>query len=68
MNIYIYILLVTNLYVVPPLEIIINGPTEPISSGRRYVIMCQVTGSRPPPSITWKKGSTRIQGEPEMVR
>ncbi|KAK8719492.1 hypothetical protein OTU49_014006, partial [Cherax quadricarinatus] len=40
---------------------------EPLSYGKQYELVCEVRGSRPPPTITWWKGTTRVQGAKETT-
>ena len=32
-----------------------------MSAGRRYEALCQVVGARPPPAVTWWKGTAQIR-------
>ncbi|XP_050693474.1 nephrin-like [Eriocheir sinensis] len=50
-----------------PLSVRLLAPEEPLSYGREYELVCDVRGSRPPPTITWWKGTTRVQGAREMT-
>lgn len=43
-----------------PLEVIIGSPNQPLSSDRRYEIICEAVGSRPPAKITWWLGSQEL--------
>ena len=37
------------------------GHKEPVSAGRAYEFKCQSVGARPPPAITWWKGSIQLK-------
>ncbi|CAL4120152.1 unnamed protein product, partial [Meganyctiphanes norvegica] len=43
-----------------PLSVDLFAPEEQLSAGRRYELVCEVRGSRPPPTITWYRGTTRV--------
>ncbi|XP_043226063.1 hemicentin-1-like [Amphibalanus amphitrite] len=47
-----------------PLSVSILGKGEPLSAGRRYPLVCQCVGSRPPAAITWFLGSSRMATAP----
>ncbi|CAH1186722.1 unnamed protein product [Phyllotreta striolata] len=44
-----------------PLDVKILGSNQPLSAGRRYDLLCQSSGSRPPASITWWKSGQRLE-------
>jgi hypothetical protein len=50
-----------------PLDVRILGASQPLSEGRRYDLLCQSSGSRPPASITWKLDGQRLEGTKETV-
>ncbi|XP_066978327.1 neural cell adhesion molecule 1-like isoform X2 [Macrobrachium rosenbergii] len=50
-----------------PLGVQLYGPDEPLSYGKQYEAVCEVTGSRPPPTITWWKATVRVQGARETT-
>ncbi|KAK7073996.1 hypothetical protein SK128_004911 [Halocaridina rubra] len=50
-----------------PLSVEVFGPEEPLSSGKEYELICEVVGSRPPPSITWWKTAVRVHGSRERT-
>jgi hypothetical protein len=52
---------------VMPLDVRILGASQPLSEGRRYDLLCQSSGSRPPASITWKLDGKRLKGTKETV-
>lgn len=52
---------------VPPLSVHILGSNQPLSASRRYDLLCQSSGSRPPASITWWKNGHRINNAKETV-
>ena len=39
----------------------------PLSADRKYEIACNSWGARPPASITWWKGNTRLQSSRQTV-
>ncbi|XP_037799658.1 nephrin-like, partial [Penaeus monodon] len=43
-----------------PLSVEIRGPEGPLVATREYQVMCEVTGSRPPPTVTWWKAEKRV--------
>ena len=46
---------------VGPLDVHLLGHKEPVSAGRAYEFKCQSVGARPPPEITWWKGSIQLK-------
>ena len=44
----------------PPTAISMEGGREELIVGRSYTITCTVTGSRPPPIITWYLNTQRL--------
>ncbi|KAF5271773.1 hypothetical protein FQA39_LY08096 [Lamprigera yunnana] len=44
-----------------PVDVKILGSNQPLSAGRRYDLLCQSSGSRPPASITWWKNGQRLE-------
>lgn len=52
---------------VGPLDVKIVGANQPLSAGRRYDLLCQSSGSRPPASITWWKNGQRFERTKETV-
>ena len=50
-----------------PLDVRILGASQPLSAGRRYDLLCQSSGSRPPASITWKLDGQRLERTKETV-
>ncbi|XP_038206858.1 protein turtle-like, partial [Zerene cesonia] len=51
----------------PPLTVHILGSNQPLSARRRYNLLCQSAGSRPPASITWWKNGHRINNAKETL-
>ncbi|XP_047519195.1 hemicentin-2-like isoform X2 [Pieris napi] len=51
----------------PPLTVHILGSNQPLSAIRRYDLLCQSAGSRPPASITWWKNGHRINNAKETL-
>ncbi|BES90113.1 CD80-like C2-set immunoglobulin domain [Nesidiocoris tenuis] len=50
-----------------PLWVRILGENRPLSTNNSYEITCEVIGSRPPPTITWWKGSVQLRNTREMT-
>jgi len=50
-----------------PLDVRILGASQPLSAGRRYDLLCQSSGSRPPASIMWKLDGQRLERTKETV-
>ncbi|KDR20918.1 hypothetical protein L798_03856, partial [Zootermopsis nevadensis] len=50
-----------------PLDVRILGASQPLSAGRRYDLLCQSSGSRPPASITWKLDGQRLERTKETM-
>ena len=46
---------------VGPLDVQLLGRKEPVSAGRSYEFRCQSVGARPPPVITWWRGSIQLR-------
>ena len=46
---------------VGPLSVSLLNRKAAMSAGRRYEAMCQVTGARPAPAVTWWKGTQQIR-------
>jgi len=52
---------------VRPLDVHILGANQPLSAGRRYDLLCQSSGSRPPAAITWWRNGQRLTKTKETV-
>lgn len=52
---------------VSPLNIRLLGAHQPLSAGRRYDLLCQSAGSRPPAVITWWRDGQRLEKTTETV-
>ncbi|XP_066996078.2 nephrin [Anabrus simplex] len=50
-----------------PLDVRILGDSQPLSAGRRYDLLCQSSGSRPPASITWWRNGQRLEKTKETT-
>lgn len=50
-----------------PLDVKILGANQPLSAGRRYDLLCQSSGSRPPATITWWKNGQRLERTKETT-
>ncbi|XP_073848797.1 sidestep VII transmembrane protein isoform X3 [Musca autumnalis] len=51
----------------PPLDIRLLGAYQPLSAGRRYDLLCQSAGSRPPAVITWWLDGIRMEKTTETT-
>ncbi|KAG0729190.1 B-cell receptor CD22 [Chionoecetes opilio] len=43
-----------------PLWVRLLSSRDPLSAGRSYKVVCQAAGARPPATITWRLGPTRL--------
>ncbi|KAK5647693.1 hypothetical protein RI129_002585 [Pyrocoelia pectoralis] len=50
-----------------PVDVKILGANQALSAGRRYDLLCQSSGSRPPASITWWKNGQRLEKTKETT-
>ncbi|XP_046401604.1 hemicentin-1 [Ischnura elegans] len=50
-----------------PLDVRVLGASQPLSAGRRYDLLCQSSGSRPPASVTWWKNGQRLERTKETT-
>ncbi|XP_022907185.1 neural cell adhesion molecule 2-like [Onthophagus taurus] len=50
-----------------PLDVKILGASQPLSAARRYDLLCQSSGSRPPATITWWKNGQRMEKNKETT-
>ncbi|KAH8417035.1 hypothetical protein KR222_001779, partial [Zaprionus bogoriensis] len=50
-----------------PLNIRLLGAYQPLSAGRRYDLLCQSAGSRPPAIITWWQNGIRLEKTTETT-
>lgn len=55
-------------FAVSPLEVTILGKSSRITAGKKYDLMCQSIGSRPPAHITWWLDERRLESTKETVR
>ena len=53
--------IMVNFVTVGPLNVQLLDGKDPVSAGRPYEFRCQSVGSRPPPIITWWKGSVQLR-------
>ncbi|XP_011188208.1 neural cell adhesion molecule 2 isoform X2 [Zeugodacus cucurbitae] len=51
----------------PPLSIRLLGAHQPLSAGRRYDLLCQSAGGRPPAVITWWQNEIRLEKTTETI-
>ena len=52
---------VTLYFTVGPLDVELIGRKDPVSVGRLYEFRCQSVGARPPPHVTWWRGSIQLR-------
>ncbi|XP_071039786.1 synaptogenesis protein syg-2 isoform X3 [Parasteatoda tepidariorum] len=50
-----------------PLEVSIEGNRRPLSANKPVELVCRATGSRPPASISWWKGNTKMKRTKERI-
>ncbi|KAI5740684.1 hypothetical protein M8J76_006133 [Diaphorina citri] len=50
-----------------PLDIRILESHQPLSAGRRYDLLCQSSGSRPPAKVTWWRDGQRLENTKETT-
>ncbi|GBL85764.1 Nephrin [Araneus ventricosus] len=50
-----------------PLEVSIEGNRRPLSANSPVELVCRATGSRPPATITWWKGNTKMKRTKERI-
>jgi len=55
-------------HIVAPLNVRLLGSHQPLSAGRRYDLLCQSAGSRPPAVITWWRDGQRLESTTETVK
>ncbi|KAG5888561.1 hypothetical protein JTB14_010344 [Gonioctena quinquepunctata] len=48
-------------FAVGPIDVKILGSHQPLSAGRKYDLLCQSSGSRPPATITWWRNGHRLE-------
>ena len=72
LSIYLYISLFIypSIYLatVAPLWVRLLSSRDPLSAGRTYKVVCQAAGARPPATITWRLGPTRLNTHTDKVR
>ncbi len=59
---------VTIIMEMPILEMTVSNLPDPIIADTEYDVLCQVTGSQPPPKITWTLAEVQLPaGEPMLT-
>lgn len=54
-------------FTVRPLWVKLVNENRPLSADNTYELTCEVVGSKPPPTITWWKGSVQMKDTRETV-
>ena len=52
----------------PILELTISNLPDPVIADTEYEALCQVTGSQPPPEVTWRLGGAVLPAAEEAPR
>lgn len=63
----IWILCIWLFFSVRPLWVRLRGENKPLSADQTYQLECEVVGARPPPTITWWKGSVAMKNSQDTV-
>lgn len=52
---------------VSPLDVRIVADEQPLTAQRKYDLVCESTGSRPPAKLTWWKNNSRLERTKDSV-
>ena len=54
-------------FAVSPLNVRINPEEQPLTAQRKYDLVCESVGSRPPAKLTWYKDNSRLERTKDLV-
>lgn len=57
----------STIFTVRPLDVRIIPDEQPLTAQRKYELICESTGSRPPAKLTWWKNNHRLEKTKDTV-